>query len=329
MKLVSIFTMQFPYKKKKEDDSLKERSKLSKRQVKSVLFSFFIGIVSFSIMVLFIKWSSSDYRLLTEKTFLYVMLFSLLFEFVDSSTGMGFGTSLAPILLVMGFEPLSIVPVLLISESVSGVISGFLHHEFRNYHLAINPLNVDSKITLILVFFGSIGIGISVFLTYYTFNHPERLIKTYISILIIFFAVMSLISNKIQQKPLGNEVHLKRIVFFGFLAGVNKGIGGGGFGPTITLGEMISGVYVKSAIAISNLAEGFVSIVGFFVFVYISLEGVSFDLKLLPAVFIGSLFGSILSPFIVRIIPHFIWKIIIPVYAIIMGAFILIQLYLY
>ena len=31
-------------------------------------------------------------------------------EFVDSTLGMGYGTSLTPILLLMGFEPLQVVP---------------------------------------------------------------------------------------------------------------------------------------------------------------------------------------------------------------------------
>ena len=51
-----------------------------------------------------------------------VLLMPLAFvcEFIDSSLGMGYGTSLTPLLLLMGFEPMQVVPAVLFSEFVSG-----------------------------------------------------------------------------------------------------------------------------------------------------------------------------------------------------------------
>jgi hypothetical protein len=44
-------------------------------------------------------------------------------EYVDSALGMGYGTTLAPILLLVGFNPLDLVPVVLGSEFVTGLLA--------------------------------------------------------------------------------------------------------------------------------------------------------------------------------------------------------------
>jgi len=37
-------------------------------------------------------------------------------EYVDSTLGMGYGTTLTPVLLLVGFAPMQIVPAILLSE---------------------------------------------------------------------------------------------------------------------------------------------------------------------------------------------------------------------
>jgi uncharacterized protein len=59
-----------------------------------------------------------------------VIVIAFLFEGLDSSDGMGFGTALAPLLFILGYEPLQVVPILLLSEMLTGLIAGFVHHEF-------------------------------------------------------------------------------------------------------------------------------------------------------------------------------------------------------
>ena len=60
-------------------------------------------------------------------TVLSIFLAALACEYMDSSLGMGYGTTLAPLLMLSGFEPLQIVPAVLISELVTGVSAGLLH----------------------------------------------------------------------------------------------------------------------------------------------------------------------------------------------------------
>lgn len=106
-----------------------------------------------------------------------------------------------------------------------------------------------------------------------------------------------------------------RLVTFALLAGVNKGIGGGGYGPVVTLGQIFSGVYEKSAVAITTLAEGVVSLIGVFAFFLLFHYGVPVDLQLLPSIFAGGFLAAIVAPYLVRVIPNAVWRYLIPIYA--------------
>ena len=60
---------------------------------------------------------------LSAGAILAVFLAALVCEYVDSSLGMGYGTTLTPLLLLAGFEPLQIVPCVLLSEFATGLTS--------------------------------------------------------------------------------------------------------------------------------------------------------------------------------------------------------------
>jgi uncharacterized membrane protein YfcA len=65
-----------------------------------------------------------------SKLIIPLMLLAFVCELVDSSLGMGYGTTLTPILLIAGYEPIEIVPAVLFSECITGIVAGILHHEF-------------------------------------------------------------------------------------------------------------------------------------------------------------------------------------------------------
>jgi len=46
-----------------------------------------------------------------------------------------YGTALAPLLLLLGFTPIQIVPTVLLSEFVTGVSAGIAHHSLGNVDL--------------------------------------------------------------------------------------------------------------------------------------------------------------------------------------------------
>ena len=81
-------------------------------------------------------------------------------ELVDSSLGMGYGTTLAPLLLLVGYEPLDVVPAVLLSEFLTGVLAGVFHHEFGNVELKLGTR--DSRIAALLTMLNTCAAGVSV-----------------------------------------------------------------------------------------------------------------------------------------------------------------------
>lgn len=67
-------------------------------------------------------------------TFCLVVAMAFVAEYVDSSLGMGYGTTLTPVLLLLGYSPLQVVPAVLVSEFATGLTAGGLHHRVGNVH---------------------------------------------------------------------------------------------------------------------------------------------------------------------------------------------------
>lgn len=254
---------------------------------------------------------------------LSVILLAFLFETMDSSAGMGFGTGLTPLLFLMGFNPLQVVPILLISESITGITSGLFHHEFENVKFKIKrPFNQETKIMTMIAIIGCFSIILSVIIAYLAIGFDKDLIKAYVGILVIMMGIIAIF--KFKKKS--SKYRPKLLGFFSAFAGFNKGIGAGGYGPVVMLGQIFSGIYEKTATAIVSLAEGFVSIVGVLTFLFITSYGVTIDYLLLPSIFTGGFIAALISPYMVRVIPNKIWKIVIPFYAIVIGLITLIKL---
>lgn len=254
---------------------------------------------------------------------LIVIILAFLFETMDSSAGMGFGTGLTPLLFLMGYDPLQVVPILLISEGVTGITAGLFHHEFENVKFSIKrPITKETKIMLMIAIIGCFSIILSVILAYLAIGFEKNIIKAYVGILVLVMGIIALFKFKHKS----SKYRPKTLAFFSALAGFNKGIGAGGYGPVVMLGQIFSGIYEKTATAIVSLSEGFVSIVGVLSFLFITSYGVTIDYSLLPSIFTGGFIAALISPYMVRVIPNKIWKIVIPVYAITMGIITIIKL---
>jgi hypothetical protein len=108
---------------------------------------------------------------------------------------------------------------------------------------------------------------------------------------------------------------------FAFLAGFNKGIGGGGYGPVITIGGLISGIPVKSQLAVTAICEGTVSTVAAIVwFAMLAGGGTKIDFILLPTMMITAIGGGILAPYATRVFPQKFWTYTVPVYCLVIVA---------
>lgn len=316
--------------KKIDGTPLSERLKLDNKSSKKLG----ILIVSYAILILlsvyFVFNPTNITGLFDIGMWLFpiVIFLAFIFETLDSAAGMGFGTALSPLLLAMGYDPLAVVPVLLISESFTGLLSAAVHHEFENIQFSTErPINEATRLMLMIAGFGVVSVIASVILTYFAIEIAPNFIKTYVAILVLAMGAFAIFRRFFNGQS-SNEYKPKRMIGYALFAGFNKGIGGGGYGPVVTLGEIHSGVYEKSAAAITSLAEGLVSIVGIVTFFGISMAGVDLHFKLLPSVLVGSVLAAIASPYIVRVLPNRIFSYVIPVYAFIVGVIVMGKLYI-
>jgi uncharacterized membrane protein YfcA len=66
---------------------------------------------------------------------LIIIAISLIFELLDASIGIGFGTAVTPILLIIGFDVSVVVPSILLSELAAGAVAMTFHALLRNVKL--------------------------------------------------------------------------------------------------------------------------------------------------------------------------------------------------
>ena len=223
--------------------------------------------------------------------FMIVAVIAFLAEYTDSSIGMGFGTVLTPVLLILGYSPLQVVPCLLLSETLSGISGGVLHHSFGNVDLKWGT--AANRTMLVLVLFSIIGTVTAVLLAV---NLPKFYVKLYIAAMIIGISVFLLIGSRYRI-----TFSLGKIISLGIIAAFNKGISGGGYGPLITGGQVLLGVNEKSAIGTTTFTEGVVCLTG--IALYILLKEGGLDWQLVVPVLCGALASVPAATWTVRVLP--------------------------
>lgn len=179
-------------------------------------------------------------------------------EYLDSSLGMGYGTTLTPLLLLMGFEPLHVVPAVLFSEFVTGITAAFFHHSLKNVNFNAN--SKDAKVASVLSIFAVVGTIAAVFVAV---KLPANIIKLWISVIVLSMGIIILATLNRQPK-----FTWKKIATIGTIASFNKGISGGGYGPLVMGGQILSGIGVKNAIGITSLSEGLTCFAGVIVYIF-------------------------------------------------------------
>ena len=128
----------------------------------------------------------------------------------------------------------------------------------------------------------------------------------------------------------------KRIISLGVLGGFNKGISGGGFGPLMVSGQMVSGRNGKQAIASTLVAETIASVVGVFVYIIANVltkvnrtEGISWEsLELAPYSTIGAIIAAPIAAFFTKRVDEKKLKLISGITMIILGVLVLIRIIL-
>lgn len=239
----------------------------------------------------------------------YIGVFLLAFvcETVDSSLGMGYGTILTPVLFLLGYSPLEIVPLVLFSEFLSGITASFMHHKVGNVNL--KPGTRHFKTALILGFCSIIGSIIAVF---FAISVSATLIQGYIAFLLIILGLTNYIT--INKKI---SFSWKKIILLGGLASFNKGLSGGGYGPLVTGGQLLSGLNSKNAVSITSLAEGLTCLIG--VLTYLTLNNININYHLGIALLAGALLSTPVSVHVVKKIKENMFKNIISISILTLG----------
>lgn len=262
-----------------------------------------------------------------------IVTIAFICEYMDSTLGMGYGTTLTPILLIMGYNPLQVVPVVLISELISGLLAAFFHHREGNVNLKPKTLKasvivrklkslgyIESfrkgiplhlKVALLLAVCSIIGTVLGVLITV---NIPKIWLQLYIGCLVLSMGIIIILCI---NKEFGFS--WKKITFLGLIASFNKGMSGGGYGPVTTSGQILSGVESKSAIGITSLAEGLTCAVGIITYIFVAKNPL--DLKLAPFIVLGAVLSVPFSAKSVKKITAKKIKLAIAVLTIILGTF--------
>jgi uncharacterized membrane protein YfcA len=166
-------------------------------------------------------------------------------ELIDSGLGMGYGTILTPTLLLLGYAPSDIVPTILFSELLSGAAATFFHGELGN--IDFGPGGADRRRASILAAGSVVGVSAGVILAA---RVPDDALRVLIGCVILLSGMFVIL--------LARRVVVYRVWKMVTLAGVasfNKAISGGGYGPLVTSGQILSGVQGKAAVGITSFAE--------------------------------------------------------------------------
>jgi hypothetical protein len=173
-------------------------------------------------------------------------------EYIDSSLGMGYGTTLTPLLLLAGFAPLDIVPAILLSEALTGAAAGLFHQRDGNVNFLRDAR--ARRTALLLIALSTLGAIAAATLAV---KVSKELLTLFIAGIVIAMGVVILVTihRPFRYRPGG-------IVAIGAVAAFNKSLSGGGYGPLVTAGQMVSGLPPKHAVAITSVTESFTCVVG-------------------------------------------------------------------
>jgi len=141
-------------------------------------------------------------------------------EYLDSSLGMGYGTTLTRLLLFLRFTPAEVVPSVLLSEFLAGVLAALLHHRLGNVDLA--PGSRSLKVESLLAACSAVGALTAPFIAV---SLPSWIIKAYIGFLVLGIGMRLLVARKKKA-----TLSWSRIVGLGLVAAINKGLSDEGYG---------------------------------------------------------------------------------------------------
>lgn len=262
---------------------------------------------------------------LASSLFAVVVFIALLCQYLSVSLGVGYGTILTPLLLILGFSPLQIIPAVLISQLAGGATGGIAHYWAGNIKLDFRrddelvkerlrwlgylPRSFDSKVIFILAASGVIGVLIGVFTA---LNIPQVALETYIGAMVLGIGLIIVLRRNRKA-----AFSWKGLAGLGLFSAFNKGVSGGGYVPLVTGGQIMSGGEARRSVGNTTVAVAIVCAAGFLS--YLLIRGDVYWL-LAGATGIGSIVAAPFAALTVRKIKAEKLRLVIGVAIIILGA---------
>ena len=249
-----------------------------------------------------------------EVASLFLIIPAFLTAVVDIVFGMGFGLTMTPILLLMGYAPHQIVPALLFSSMLGNLVSPFFHHKFKNvdFSLCSRHFNMSVLIGILGVVGSFVGASVSIGIS-------DFYLSLYIGLLITALGLFLLLNKKLRA-----TFSWLKLAFMSLFGSFNKGISGSGFGPITTTGMIVMGVDEKVAVSIQTFSELFVSIAGFLTF---ALAGSQIAWNLLLPLSIGVVLSTPLAAFLVHKFESRKLRTVIAIVTVVLGVVTLFSLF--
>jgi uncharacterized membrane protein YfcA len=235
--------------------------------------------------------------------------------YIDTCVGGGHGTLLTPVLIMLGFPAKMVVPAILLSEICIGLLATVLNHRAGNLHLAHDSLHW--KVLMVLAGCSLVG---SILAVTAAVRLPAQWIDLYIGLVVVGVGILMLTGRKLSR-----TFSMKRIVLVGAVAAFNKGISGGGYGPLLTSGQVLSGVSEKGAVSITPPARGLTGAIS--VALYFFSKGTLEPNLALPLI-IGSLLAMPVAVATVTVIEPTMLRKGIVLSTLLLGAFLVVRVFI-
>lgn len=238
-----------------------------------------------------------------------ITVFALFGELIDSSLGMMYGTILSPLLIGMKYNPKMVIPAILLSQGLGGLIATIGHNRFRNCDF--NGWTTDHKVAITMVIPGILAVVLAVYIGSII---PKTALNIYIGILVVIMGILCV-------RPVYYHFSWRKLIGIGILAGFNKALSGGGFGPVTSTGGILGGVGPKASVGQTTYAEVPICILAFVLWLF--MGNAVQDWGFTASLCIGSTAGAIVGPYVTKKMNTKILRIFIGLLAIGCGAWVL------
>jgi uncharacterized membrane protein YfcA len=208
---------------------------------------------------------------------------------------------------MLGLDALQVVPAVIASQLVGDFLAVFFHHQFKNVNMSVG--SKDFKVGMTLGLFSLLG---SVAAVLFALKLSKYALNLYIGLLVTIVGIVVLLTRERAR-----DFSWLRLLFLGSIASFNKGLSGGGYGPVVTAGQILTGVDARAAIGITSLAEGITCVAAALTYM---LSGKGIDWMLALALAIGVALSTPVAALIVKKIESKHLKLIIGVLTLVLGA---------